>query len=86
MGTAFQCAVWRALAKIPSGQTKSYGALARQIGRPKAFRAVGGACGANPVPFFIPCHRVVAANGLGGFSAGINIKKTLLKKEHSSIL
>ncbi len=86
VGTDFQCAVWRALAKIPFGKTKTYGDIAQQIGRSKAVRAVGGACGVNPVPFFIPCHRVVAAKGLGGFSAGLEIKIALLSKEKALIL
>lgn len=86
IGTDFQCAVWLALAKIPFGKTKTYGDVAQQIGKASAVRAIGGACGANPMPFFIPCHRVVAKNGLGGFSGGIGIKKALLKKEKASIL
>jgi len=80
-GTAFQKAVWRELKKIPRGQTRTYGEVAKAIGRPKAVRAVGSACGANPVPLFIPCHRVVAQNGLGGFGAGLPWKKLLLKLE-----
>ena len=81
-GTDFQKSVWRALQKIASGQTKSYGEIARAIGRPKAVRAVGGACGANPVPVLIPCHRVLAADGkLGGFSGGLNWKRVLLARE-----
>ena len=64
------------------GRTASYGDLARDIGRPKAFRAVGGACGANPIPVLIPCHRALAANGrLGGFSGGLEWKRTLLAAE-----
>jgi O-6-methylguanine DNA methyltransferase len=81
-GTDFQKSVWRALQKISPGQTKSYGEIARAIGRPKAVRAVGGACGANPVPVLIPCHRVLAANGkLGGFSGGLDWKRVLLARE-----
>ena len=82
VGTVFQKSVWRALQKISPGQTQSYGEIARAIGRPKAVRAVGGACGANPVPVLIPCHRVLAANGnLGGFSGGLNWKRALLARE-----
>ncbi|MDE2029837.1 MAG: methylated-DNA--[protein]-cysteine S-methyltransferase [Alphaproteobacteria bacterium] len=82
MGTAFQHKVWREMAKIPSGSVRSYGEIARRIGNPKAARAVGAACGANPVPYIVPCHRVVAANGgLGGFSGGLDIKKKLLRVE-----
>jgi O-6-methylguanine DNA methyltransferase len=81
-GTPFQQTVWRALGKIPVGQTLSYGEIARAIGKPKAVRAVGGACGANPIPVLVPCHRVVAANGkLGGFSGGLDWKRTLLEHE-----
>jgi len=81
-GTDFQRQVWRAMQKIPWGQTASYGDLARAIGRPKAVRAVGGACGANPIPVFIPCHRVLATGGgPGGFSSGMHWKRTLLAAE-----
>ncbi len=80
-GTDFQKAVWQELKKIPRGQTRTYGEIAKAIGRPKAVRAVGTACGANPVPLFIPCHRVVAKNGLGGFGAGLPWKILLLKIE-----
>ena len=82
VGTDFQKSVWCALQKIPAGGTKSYGEIARAIGRPKAVRAVGGACGANPVPLLVPCHRVLAANGkIGGFSGGLDWKRTLLACE-----
>ena len=68
--------------KIRVGQTQSYGEIARTIGKPKAVRAVGGACGANPIPVLIPCHRVLAANRkIGGFSSGLDWKRTLLKRE-----
>jgi O-6-methylguanine DNA methyltransferase len=81
-GTTFQRQVWDALRKIARGRTKSYGEIARAIGRPRAVRAVGGACGANPIPVLIPCHRVLAANGkLGGFSGGLNWKRKLLLGE-----
>ena len=81
-GTPFQKRVWRALARIPFGQTRSYGEVAAAIGAPKAARAVGAACGANPLPLFVPCHRVLAAGGaLGGFSGGLVIKKKLLRVE-----
>jgi len=81
LGTKFQMAVWNELKKIPRGQTRTYGEIAAAIGRPKAARAVGSACGANPLPLFIPCHRVVAKNGLGGFRSGLPWKKLLLKNE-----
>jgi O-6-methylguanine DNA methyltransferase len=81
-GTAFQKSVWNALRKISLGKTKSYGEIAAAIGRPQAVRAVGGACGANPVPVLVPCHRVLAANKkLGGFSGGLDWKRSLLKRE-----
>jgi AraC family transcriptional regulator, regulatory protein of adaptative response / methylated-DNA-[protein]-cysteine methyltransferase len=81
-GTAFQKSVWSALRKISAGKTKSYGEIAAAIGRPKAVRAVGGACGANPVPVLVPCHRVLAANNkLGGFGGGLDWKRSLLKRE-----
>src|SRR3954471_14789300 len=81
-GTNFQRRVWEAMGRIRTGQTMSYGEIAEQIGAPKAVRAVGGACGANPIPLLIPCHRVLAANGrLGGFSGGLSWKMLLLKRE-----
>ncbi|MFO7154394.1 MAG: methylated-DNA--[protein]-cysteine S-methyltransferase [Caldicoprobacter oshimai] len=81
-GTPFQLKVWKALQSIPYGKVRSYKDIAIQIGHPKAFRAVGQACGANPIPIIIPCHRVLTASGnLGGFSAGIEIKKALLDLE-----
>jgi O-6-methylguanine DNA methyltransferase len=81
-GTEFQKSVWRAMQKISLGKTNSYGEIAQAIGRPKAVRAVGGACGANPVPVLVPCHRVLAANKkLGGFSGGLDWKRSLLKRE-----
>ena len=81
-GTPFQAQVWSALQTIPWGETWSYGELARQIGRPNAARAIGAACGANPVPIVVPCHRVVGSNGkLIGFSCGLDRKKWLLDFE-----
>jgi O-6-methylguanine DNA methyltransferase len=80
--TDFQKSVWRQMLKISIGKTKSYGEIASAIGKPKAVRAVGGACGANPVPVLVPCHRVLAANKkLGGFSGGLDWKRSLLKRE-----
>ena len=81
-GTDFQKSVWSALRRIPSGQTKSYSEIATEIGSAKATRAVGRACGANPIPVLIPCHRVLAAGGkLGGFSGGLDWKLRLLSVE-----
>ena len=86
-GTAFQRQVWQAIAAIPAGETKTYGELARAIGNPGAVRAVGTACGRNPLPLFIPCHRVVAANGgIGGFSAGLPWKRLLLSIERPILI
>lgn len=80
--TEFQQSVWREMLKIAAGETRSYGEIAEQISRPKAVRAVGGACGANPVPVLVPCHRILAANKkIGGFSGGLEWKKNLLQRE-----
>jgi O-6-methylguanine DNA methyltransferase len=82
VGTAFQRRVWAALAGIPCSQTRTYAQIAAAIGRPRAARAVGQACGANPIPVLIPCHRVLGAGGaLGGFSAGLEWKRRLLARE-----
>lgn len=82
-GTPLQRAVWLALTKIPYGETISYSTLAERVGFPRAVRAVASACGANPVPLLIPCHRVVAKDGtLGGFSLdGVGVKEMLLALE-----
>ena len=81
-GTPFQQNVWRALQTIPRGETRSYAWVAKKIGKPKAIRAVGAACGANPVPIIVPCHRVIASDGsLGGFGGGLALKKRLLALE-----
>ena len=81
-GTDFQQRVWEELLWIPAGETRSYGEVAKSIKKPKASRAVGGACGANPIPLLIPCHRVLAANGkIGGFSGGLAWKRKLLERE-----
>lgn len=77
-GTDFQQAVWRALLRVPYGRVVTYAQLAAMAGRPGAARAVGNAVGANPIPIIIPCHRVVASGGLGGFSSGLARKVTLL--------
>lgn len=83
-GTLFQRRVWQTMVRIPRGQTRAYGELARELG--SSARAVGGACGANPVVVVIPCHRVVAAHGLGGFSGAtdghwLEVKRWLLNHE-----
>ena len=81
-GTDFQKSVWQALLTIPFGETRSYGAIARQIGRPKAVRAVGAANGRNPLSIVAPCHRVIGSNGaLTGFAGGLAVKEHLLDLE-----
>lgn len=80
-GTAFRQKVWAAMQAIPYGQTSSYGDVARSLG--SGPRAVGGACGANPLPIIIPCHRILAGSGLGGYSGrgGLDAKQFLLRHE-----
>jgi methylated-DNA-[protein]-cysteine S-methyltransferase len=81
-GTPFQHAVWRALQDIPYGETVSYGALARQLGKPQAARAVGAANGQNPLAVVIPCHRVISSTGkLIGYAGGLDVKQALLAFE-----
>jgi AraC family transcriptional regulator, regulatory protein of adaptative response / methylated-DNA-[protein]-cysteine methyltransferase len=82
LGTPFQLDVWNALLKVPFGITTTYGALAAQIGRPKAFRAVGSAVGDNPIFYAVPCHRVLpTSGGVGNYFWGPEIKKALLDWE-----
>ena len=84
-GTEFQRRVWSALLEIAPGKTRSYSEIARIIGQPRSARAVGGACGANPIPVLVPCHRVLAAHGrLGGFSGGLDWKRRLLAREEGA--
>lgn len=81
-GSELELAVWSQLRAIPAGQTRSYGQIAHAVGNPKGARAVGGACGRNTAALFVPCHRVVAADGaLGGFAWGIDVKQHLLDRE-----
>jgi methylated-DNA-[protein]-cysteine S-methyltransferase len=81
-GSPFQRAVWQALQRIPYGQTRTYGDIARDIGNPKTVRAVGAAIGQNPHTIFVPCHRVLGANGsLTGFAGGLDRKTFLLAHE-----
>lgn len=81
-GTPFQKEVWQALSSIPYGQTRSYADIAAQVGRPKAFRAVGMANNRNPIPIIIPCHRVVGSSGdMVGYAYGTKIKRYLLELE-----
>lgn len=82
LGTDFELRAWRALSRIPYGNTVSYQEEARRMGRPKAVRAVGNANGKNPIPIVIPCHRVVRGTGaLGGYAGGLTLKKRLLALE-----
>jgi len=84
-GTAFQLQVWRELTRIPRGETRSYREVAEAVGKPFAARAVGNACGNNPVAIVVPCHRVVASDGgLGGYGLGLDAKRLLLANEHTA--
>jgi methylated-DNA-[protein]-cysteine S-methyltransferase len=80
-GTPFQRSVWKKLLCIPYGKTVTYKEIAEKVGKLGAARAVGNAVGANPIPIVIPCHRVLASNGFGGYSGGVHIKKDLLRVE-----
>jgi methylated-DNA-[protein]-cysteine S-methyltransferase len=82
IGTPFQNKVWEALLRIPYGETRSYGEIARELGNPKAVRAVGAANGRNPIAIIAPCHRVIGASGaLTGFAGGLEAKEHLLDLE-----
>ena len=81
-GTPFQRAVWKALMEIPWGEVRSYKWVAERVGAGKGYRAVGAACGANPLPIIVPCHRVISASGrIGGYSGGVEVKVRLLQLE-----
>ena len=81
-GTPFRRKVWAEMRKVPYGQTRSYKWLAQKVGSPRKARAVGQACGSNPLPILIPCHRIVREDGgLGGFGGGLHIKRKLLELE-----
>jgi O-6-methylguanine DNA methyltransferase len=81
-GTDFQLACWRALLAIPYGETRSYGDIARAVGKPNAFRAVGMANNRNPIAIVVPCHRVIASDGtLCGYGGGLDVKRKLLELE-----
>jgi AraC family transcriptional regulator of adaptative response/methylated-DNA-[protein]-cysteine methyltransferase len=85
-GTEFQRKVWHAISQIPYGSTSNYSAIAESLGMPEAFRAVANACGDNPVPLIIPCHRVVHKSGeMSGFAWGIEAKKYLLNMEKEAL-
>jgi AraC family transcriptional regulator, regulatory protein of adaptative response / methylated-DNA-[protein]-cysteine methyltransferase len=84
-GTAFQWRVWRALTRIPRGETRSYADLAKEVGLPKAVRAVARACATNPLALVVPCHRVIGSNGsLTGYRWGLEVKQTLLERERGA--
>jgi len=85
-GTEFQRAVWRELQTIPYGETRTYGEIARRIGRPKACRAVGMANNRNPISIIVPCHRVIGADGsLVGYGGGLDVKRRLLALEKDTL-
>ena len=79
--TGFRSEVFEEMIKIPYGERVTYSNLAKKVGNPKAYRAVGSSCGKNPLPLFVPCHRVVSKSGLGGFTGGLDIKRFLLELE-----
>ena len=82
IGTPFQQQVWHALLQIPHGESTTYGAIAQQLGKPQASRAIGMAVGRNPISIFVPCHRVLGANRkITGYSGGLDNKRTLLQLE-----
>lgn len=86
VGTPFQRSVWKALLTIPFGQTRTYGEVAKQVGRPSASRAVGAANGRNPVSIVAPCHRVIGSTGaLTGFGGGLDVKERLLRLEGARV-
>lgn len=86
-GSDFEKTVWNALLTIPYGETRSYGDIARQIGKPSYSRAVGRANGRNPISIIIPCHRVIGADGtLTGYGGGLELKAKLLKIEHTKLI
>ena len=85
-GTPFRQRVWKALCRIPFGETRSYQHVAQSLGLPGGARAIGQACAQNPIAIVVPCHRVIATNGkLGGYSGGLEIKKALLDLERQGI-
>lgn len=85
-GTEFQCAVWQAIREVPAGRTVSYQDIARAVGKPSAYRAVGTATGRNPVGIAVPCHRIVRSDGgLGGYGGGLHRKEWFLEHERKSL-
>lgn len=85
-GTAFRLAVWDAMRAIPAGRTITYAELAARAGRPAATRAAGTACGANPIPVVVPCHRILrTGGGIGGYGGGLPVKRWLLAHEATPV-
>ena len=85
-GTEFQKKVWNELLNIPYGEVKTYKDIAKAVGSPKGYRAVGGALNKNPIPIIVPCHRVVGSNGqLVGFAGGVDLKAKLLELERGKL-
>ena len=85
LGTAFQRRVWDALMKIPRGETRSYSALAAELGQPRGARAIASACAHNRIAILVPCHRVVRGDGsLGGYRWGLPLKQDLLRRERAA--
>jgi methylated-DNA-[protein]-cysteine S-methyltransferase len=85
-GTEFQKSVWKALCKIPYGETRTYKDIAASVGKPKAYRAVGLANNRNPIAIIVPCHRVIGSNGkLTGYASGLDVKAFLLKLEENKL-
>lgn len=85
-GTPFQQDIWKAIAQLPWGETLSYGELAAAAGHSGAARAAGQACRKNPLVIFIPCHRITAAHGFGGYNGGLERKRLLWQVEHISLI
>ena len=83
-GSLFRQRVWESMREIPAGEVASYGELAMDAGSPGAARAVGTACGSNQIALFVPCHRIVASNGIGGYQFGLELKEQLLAFEAKS--
>ena len=79
--TGLRSAVFKEMIKIPYGECVTYSYLAKKVGNPNAYRAVGTSCGKNPLPIVVPCHRVVSKSGLGGFTGGLDVKRFLLELE-----
>ena len=84
-GSPFQNQVWKVIESIPYGQTLTYQEIAKKMGKPKAYRAVGNALNKNPLPILVPCHRVVGSNNLGGYAGSFELKIALLTLEKTNL-